>query len=444
MTMSSDDAVDVARPLPPHGPANMMSTYMTRYDYDYNGHPGLTGSDDGNGRNFEPGISGDVRNRPIFAYGVDTGDRDDHTIYQVDYTAKDRSVKNMAGLAARLTSASVPAAAAAINDVDKGTAYQRHWYRPGISDHIVLADGSHPHTVYQDDYQAPRHVAGGTVSEPVRYAGAAAAAYNADLLKPHGVVEDDGADLAPKITSRESLLPRRRKCPNTTWSPVFENTTDHRRTWNDCAPGDGVTGTYMCTSWEYGGTSQAHPSQLPLSLARSLAAHGLDVTANLDKAALLRQLAGAHYTPRTVRSSLGGVPLDTSDRTNPQFLSTMEQKRCAVSRRLEKEHYVTMSIYKSDFIDQGLLPELPGNPGGPANVRDTHPSPLATAGEMMAGQLTSTTRELGLLRNAHGTLKPGEAHPASRMRTGVLSVVRKMEKAVSIDKADPHRHKLRA
>ncbi|KAG5505936.1 hypothetical protein JIQ42_06731 [Leishmania sp. Namibia] len=437
MTTSIDDAVGAACSLPPHGPANMMSIYMTRYDYDYNRDPVLTSSGDGSGSCFARGISGDVRNRPAFAYGVDTGNRDDRTIYQVDYTVKDRSVKNMARLAATVTGAVKNSCQ------DNGTAYQRDWYLPAISTHLVLADGSHPHTVYQEDFQAPRCGAGGAGNTAVCYAGAAATSYNADLLKPHGMVEDDGADVAPKITSKESLLPRKPKNPNAAWTPVFENTVDHHRTWNDCVAGDGVVGTYSCTSWDYGDTSQAHPSQLPLSLARSLAAHSLDVTANPNKAALLRQLAGANAASRSLRGSVSGVPLDTSDRTNPQFLSTMEQKRCAVSRRLEKEHYVTMSISKSDFIDHGLLPELPGNPGGPADVRDTHSSPFATAGEMVAGQLTKTTRELGLLRNAHGTLKSGEAHPASQVRTSVLSAMRKMEKADSIDKADPHRHKLR-
>ncbi|KAG5484761.1 hypothetical protein LSCM1_06583 [Leishmania martiniquensis] len=439
MNTPVDDAVSVARSLPPHGPANMMSIYMTRYDYDYNRDPGMKGS----GSGFARGVSGDVRNRPVFAYGVDAGGRDDRTIYQVDYTVKDRSAKNMARLAATVTGAAATAATVKNGYAGKGTAYQRDWYLPGISAHIVFADGRHPHTVYQDDYQAPRPGAGGPRNAAVCYAGAAATAYNADLLKPNGVIEDDGADLAPKITSKESLWPRRHKSPNATWTPIFENTADHRRTWNDCVPGDGVVGTYSCTSWDYGDTSKAHPSQLPLSLARSIEAHGLDVNANPNKAALLRRLAGPNAALRSLRGSASGTPLDTGDRTNPQFLSRREQKRCAVSWRLEKEHCVTMSIYKSDFIDQGLLSELPGNPGGPADVRDTHSSPLATAGEMIAGQLTNTTRELGLLRNAHGTLKAGEAHPSSRVRTGVLSAMRAMEKAASIDKADPHRHKLR-
>lgn len=448
MTMTSDDAVDVACTLAPHGPANMLSTFMTRYDYDYNRDPALTGSSSGGvdgGNAFGAGMSGDVRNRPIFAHGVDTGDRDDRTTYMVDYTAKDRTVKDMARLAAAcLTNGGAAApVAGATGDPDNGTAYQRNWYRPDLSAHIARDDGSHPHTSYQDDYQA-RPAAAAAVSavgEPVCYAGAAAVLYNADLLKPHNVVEDDGADLAPKITSRESLLPRKPKTANGTFSPVFVNLADHRRTWNDCRPGDGVVGSYSCTSWAYGDPSDAHPLQLPLSLARSLASHELDVAAHPDKAALLRQLAGR---TGAARASSAGTPLDTCDRTNPQYLATMEQKRCAVSRRLEKEHYVSMSMYKSDFIDQNQLPELAGNHGGPADALDTRTCPLATAGEMMAGQLTRTTRELGLLRNAHGTLKAGEAPAASRVSTGVVAAMRTMEKAVAIDKADPHRHKLRA
>ncbi|KAG5510126.1 hypothetical protein JKF63_07022 [Porcisia hertigi] len=434
--MSSDDAANVRCSLPPHGPANMMSLYMTRYDYDYNRDPALK---DSKGE-AEPGISGDVRNRPIFAYGTDTGSRDDRTIYQVDYTAKDRSVKDMTELAATLTGG---APKTSISDPEGNTtAYQRNWFRPALSSHIVFADGSHPHTTYEDEYQARRRVSGGVADHPACYAGAASRAYNADLLKPVGVMEDDGADIAPKITSKESLLPRKSKAPSSGWTPTFDF-FDHYHTWNDCVPGDGVMGEYTCTSWDYGDTSGAHPLQLPLSLERSLAAHDLDVTANPDKAALLRQLAGKYFLSRTPRGPSGGVPLDTSDRTNPQFLSRIEQKHCAVSQRLEKEHYVTMPIYKSDYVDQGLLPELPGNPGGPADVRDTCTNPLTTAGEMTAGQLTNENRKMGLLRNAHGTLKSGAAPAASQVRTSLLSAMRKLEKAASVDKADPHHHKLR-
>ncbi|KPA77019.1 hypothetical protein ABB37_07370 [Leptomonas pyrrhocoris] len=438
------DAVDLVKPLPPHGPANMMSLYMTRYDYDYNrdGEQDGSGNGSGGGGAFDAGISGDVRNRPIFGYGTPEGDRDARTIYQVDYTPKDRSVKDMQSLVASVKGGG-PAAALA-DGTENGTAYQREWYRPGLTVSLVNDDGTLPRTAYQEDYTQPisARAAGppfpSTVA-PSIYVGAAATAYNADLLKPHDAQEDDGADIVPKITSKESLLPRSGAMG---WTVTFDGapTTVTRACGPPCTlgPASGLPGMYSCTSWDIGDVSQAHPSQLPVSLANSIATKGVDVTAYPDKAALLHALAGRKTKP--VRGSGGGAPREEYDRTNPQFLSAQAQKRCAVSRRLEEEHHVHMSMYKSDYVDQSQQPELPGNPAGPADARDTLTCPTSTPGEMMAGQLTKSTREMGLLRNSHGTLKPAAA--AAAEDTAVLTWMRATEKAIAIDRADPHRHKL--
>jgi hypothetical protein len=458
-------AVDPRTPLPPHGPANMLSLYMTRYDYDYNREgKQLGGTGKGEGESsFGPGISGDVRNRPIFAYSiVENGSRDARTVYQVDYTGKDRGVKDMQRLAASVRGGPAAAAGtAAVDGGDNGTAYQREWYRPGLTASLLNEDGTLPQTAYQEDYRQPSAVLvpqpGPSSNEPrPQYAGSAAAAYNADLLKPHGVQEDDGADIAPKITSKESLLPRgQRGVKPPGWAATL-NTTDNNGSGvapvtrsagpsSTLGPAAALPGMYSCTSWDIGDVSQAHPSQLPVSLARSIAANGVDVTANPDKAVLLRQLAGkksaAANGGHAWRSGKGGLR-DEYDRTNPQLLSAYAQKTCAVSRRLEEERHVHMSMYKSDYVDQSQLPELPGNPFGPADVRDTQTCPTAAAGEMTAGQLTAATREMGLLRNSHGTLKAAAAAGGGG-ESAALSSMRATEKAIAIDKADPHRHKLR-
>ncbi|KPI83586.1 hypothetical protein ABL78_7373 [Leptomonas seymouri] len=437
-----DEVTDVAvqgRPLPPHGPANMMSLYMTRYDYDYNREGELSGrgGSGGNGA-FESEVSGDVRNRPIFAYGTPEEGRDARTIYQVDYTRKDCSVKDMRRLADALKRAGCPEALA--DGADHATAYRREWFRPGLTASLLNGDGTLPQTAYQEDYKVPSEIAQSyfSAAPPRQYVGAAAVAYNADLLKPHGVVEDDGADIAPKITSKESLLPRGpRGARAAGWTATFVQTpvTLSAGPSSTLGPAAAQPGMYSCTSWDIGDVSQAHPSQLPVSLDHSISAMGVDVTANPDKAALLRQLAGRKAAAQKWGS--GGTPRDEHDRTNPQLLSAQAQKTCAVSRRLEHEHHVHMTIYKSDHIDQSQLPELPGNPSGPADARDTLVCPMATAGEMMAGRLTKSTREMGLMRNSHGTLKP-----AADDDTATLTWVRATEKAISIDKADPHRHKL--
>lgn len=431
------DTTDQGTPLPPHEAANMMSLYMTRYDYDYNreGWEAREGCGD-----LEAEVSGAVRNRPIFAYGSPEGDRDARTVYQVDYTAKDRAAQDLQGLAASIAhGAATAAATTAIATTavgDKGTAYQREWYRPGLTPSLRKDDGTLPQTAYQEDYAARRAdtAARPTSNEPPSiYAGAAAVQYNADLLKPNGVVEDDGADIAPKITAKESLLPRG-------WVPGMETTrppvTRSTGPSSTLGPATAVSGTYVCTSWDIGDVSQAHPSQLPVSLSHSIAAAGVDVTANPDKAALLRQLAGMKSgvaAGTTQRGNGNGRLRDEHDRTNPQLIPAQAQRTCGVSRRLECEHHVQMSMYKSDFVDQGQLPELPGNPAGPADVRDTQTCPAATAGEMTAGQLSRSTRAVSALRNTHGTLTSTAA---------ALDSVRATEKAIAIEKADPHRHKL--
>lgn len=448
-------------PLPPHGPADMLSLYMTRYDYDYNreGNNGNNGSSTKASSAFDPGVSGDVRNRPIFAYGAVDNDRDARTIYQVDYTGKDRSVKDMQRLAASVKGSGGVAEEGVAVEGDHGTAYQREWYRPGLTKSLRNDDGSLPQTAYQEDYRGAQPSASGKAAgpsskePPPAYAGAAATAYNPDLLKPHGVLEDDGADIAPKITSKESLLPRGMKRPPG-WTATFDGSPDDNKNTNNFSPATvtrsagpssslgpaaGLPGMYSCTSWDIGDVSQAHPSQLPISLHHSIAASGVDVTANPDKAALLRQLAGGRAVA-AASTGKGTALRDEQDRTNPQLLSAHAQKTCAVSRRLEEEHHVQMSMYKSDYVDQGQLPELPGNPAGTADVRDTQTGYTATPGEMTAGQLTKTTRAMGQLRNTHGTLKPA----AAGTEPVAVSSMRATEKAMAIDRADPHRHKLRS
>lgn len=447
---SMADTAEQGSPLPPHGPANMMSLYMTRYDYDYNreGERNDSSTCGGDGT-FGQDVSGDVLNRPIFAYGVAEDDRDARTVYQVDYTGKGRGVKDLQSLAASVMGGCPAAAAGVGSNGDKGTAYQREWYRPGMTATLLNADGTLPRTAYQEDYRHPSEQPQPPrpKESPPPYAGAAASEYHPDLLKPHGVREDDGTDIAPKITSKESLLPRGMRASGRTATlgsnndsnyPAAAPVTRSAGPSSTLGPAAALPGMYSCTSWDIGDVSQAHPSQLPVSLARSLAASDVDVTTTADKAALLRQLAGknSRTTVTTTRtgSSRGGAPREEHDRTNPQFLSTQAQKTCAVSRRLEEEHHVQMSIYRSDYVDQSQLPELPGNPAGPADVRDTQTCPTATAGEMTAGQLTKATREMGTLRNSHGTLKAAVAALSPSMQA--------TEKAISIDKADPHRHKL--
>lgn len=423
--------------LPPHGPADMLNLFMTKYDYDYNRDP--DNIDDGTAKAtasaLDAWISGDVRNRPIFAHGV-SGDRDDRTIYQVDYVLRRRGLGPMADLA-RI-------ALRPRGDTKAETSYEREWYRPDFTKHVT-AGGAHPITVYQADYcgekAAPVGAVGGKT--PPIYAGAAAVAYNADLLKPFGVVEDDGADIAPKITAKESLLPRNPLQAVPPLASCLEAAALAQKNLYPPPLWPRVGGDYTCTSWDYGDVSQAHPLQLPQGLDGSAAADDIDILGTVDKAALLRQLAGQGTKKRKSGSSGGFSRHEDNDRTNPIFLSKASQEVCAISHRLPEEGHVHMSIYNSDFTNHAFLPELPGNHGGSADVRNTNTNSAGKAGEMVAGSLTSRTRLLGSLRNSHGTLKKKMPEGCTVVNADMFTTMRSMEKHISIDRADKHRHKLR-
>lgn len=528
--------------LPPHPPADMLDLFMTRYDYDYNRFGPTSGSDgggDGGDRDKGDGISGAVRNRPIFGTCAADGEMDGNTTYRVDYVPP----KTAADLALLV------AAAYSRGDGNGGGedgvaagVFARQWFTLPGGTRMDASDIS----IYKTDY-TPNAVdratmrstvvrnADGTPATVPLFAGAASVPYKADFLTVKGgAEEDDGADITPKITSEESLRAHlanlkaaeegnKKSTPlsaaaaarflmtsaSAPWIPgsEHERTTtgsNHSNMTTGSGPvlgGPAADGAYSCESWLYGDETRAHPSQLPQGIAGSvheglvtsllpgtmgMAASVASWGAEGNVADLLRRLAGQTQRPHAVR---GERPLDLfegaragmpgagaavelcEDETNPVHITAREQGRCAITNRLTDEGHVKgTSIYKGDYVDQGRLPELPGNRTGGGDPRATNVTARATVGEMQTGVLTAQSRSAAVLRNSHGallsnarisdramagvaTLSCRNTNAASeRLALGaaegavppadVLDTMRGMERRERVGRADPHRRKL--
>ncbi|KEG13169.1 hypothetical protein DQ04_01171020 [Trypanosoma grayi] len=400
------------RELLPHPAPNMLDLFMTRYDYDYNRE--FVGTGSGDGAQDEESVSGDVRNRPIFRFGQPLDGSYD-TTYLTDYVQHDRGVKDISGLMQT-----------ACGEHDVASAFVKDYYRPNLSKHLT-EDGAHPITTYKKDYTHSGPVPKG---EPQLYAGARAAAFDPDFLLIPTTEEDlrAEAELVPKITSKDSLLPRIKSAAD--GSEVRdEGLLASRRPQLTAG---GLPTDYYCTSWVYGDKSLAYPNQLPHGVEESPNAH-LIATMD-DKAALLALLAG--------KRKAAGKPYPLHDDTNPIPIQKTEQPYCAVTRRIENEGHVKMSMYKSDYIHQGVLPELPdavalaGRDEGSMGEQR-----LACAGEMLAGTLTRRTRKLQSIRNSHGNLLK-QKPDVTIVDPHIWKQMRSLEKRIAVDRADPHRHKL--
>lgn len=522
-----------APPLAPHGPADMLDLFMTRYDYDYcrDGSGTLQGSSEGGQEGDGSSVSGAVRNRPIFAHS--TGEWDGKTTYRVDYVPP-HTAADMQKLAAAAYSSGPgdgPTSQANMGTSNgEGGVFTREWFTLPGSKRMDETDIS----IYKTDYTAAGADRSRLLARPgtcatagsdgYLYPGALFVPYKADFLTVKGgAKEDDGADIPPKITSEESLKLKKPRngasnagersppsasaaarylmsnaCPpwvpgaaanascgpSTSGTEVEDDDDDGSRSNQRAGLGDSPYGQYSCESWLYGDTSLAHPSQLPQGFAGSARADLLkDVfpgstrnTSNnadgtmVDTATLLRQLAGqctrANADRKNAPLSLfsGDGPAGAEvDETNPIFLSPVEQRKCASRHKIDDEGFVKcMTIFKSDYVDQSRLPELPGNPAGRALAQETNTNARPTVGEMTTGTLTADMRMAATLRNSHGTLlsnqqisqkmasipgsgseKVAAAVAALLPPPAVVDMMRDMARHEAVDKADPHRRKLR-
>lgn len=407
--MSSDEALKME--LPPHGPANMLDLFMTRYDYDYNRdpqkeyeHEKVANLED----NTDGWLSGEVRNRPPIGVG---GEWSGDTTYHRDYTPKSRCVGDMNEVHRR------------IGTEPASTAFLHDWYRPD------LTSGEGANSEYKSEYTHSGRIPNG---ETILYAGAMAAPYKGDFLHAKGVKEDDGSDIPPKITSKESLLPRHITEDGEKWKePVtlLPSRQPQLSLQQKMDPND-----YWCTSWTYGDKSLAYPNQLPQALAGSRRENLIGQVS--DKAELLRLLAGKGTTKAVRRHG-------AKDDTNPIYISLNVQNNYSVPQNIEDNGFIKRTIYRHDYVNPYRLPELPGSQAQPDD-RNTNTSHFAAAGEMSAGQLSSYMHKIGNLRNSHGYIKelPEDPNVKLPMPRTVLMTLRELEKVDEVDKADPHRHKM--
>lgn len=401
--------------LPPHGPANMLDLFMTRYDYDYNRDSTLSAERKEEIRLQEDAlVSGDVRNRPPLlelGNGAPAGEGDPNSTYRVDYTARRREIFFCPP------------------EKQGETAFVKDWYRPDLTKTSAV-----PVSEYRDKYHLAGRVPEG---KPMLYPGAMAAPYVQDFLHPGQPWVED-TDIPYKITDERSLLPRFGKLNEPPVDPsaasaLLPSRGPQVHTAIPTEPTD-----YWCTSWVYGDKSLAKPNQLPQSIEGSTRADLLGKVE--DKAELVRLLAG-----KPSKAALR--PVQHDDDTNPIFINQEEQKRVTITHRIEDEGYVKRTMYEQDFTNPYRLPEIPGNHGEP-NPRCTATSALVCPGEMMEGQLTKHAHEMSLLRNSHGFMKAIPRDPQTKVDLPVsretLVAMRKIEKEREVDvPSDPHRRKLR-
>lgn len=408
-------SVDCKSPLPPHGPANMLDLFMTRYDYDYNRDP-THREEKGEEIHLQEDalVSGDVRNRPPLlelGNGEPPEEGDPNTIYRQDYTPKSRQV------------------CFCPEEQQGETAFIRDWYRPDFT-----KDALCPLSEYKDKYDLQGRV---PVGKPMLYPGAKAVPYVKDFLHTGEPWEED-TDICYKVTDERSLLPRMGKANDPSVEPSAASALLPSRGPQVHAtyPMDPID--YWCTSWTYGDKSLAKPNQLPQAIEGSKRADLLGKVE--DKAELVRLLAG-----RPSKAALR--PMHHDDDTNPIFINQGEQCRALITHRVEDEGYVKRTVYEQDFSNPYRLPEIPGNHGEP-NPRCTATSALVCPGEMVEGQLTKYAQTMGTLRNSHGFMKPIPCDVEAKLDLSVdrktLISMRKLEREEEVDvPGDPHRHKLR-
>lgn len=406
-------SVDCKPPLPPHGPANMLDLFLTRYDYDYNRDPTLTSANDEKIHLQEDAlVSGDVRNRPqLLEFGDPTEEADPNTVYRQDYTPKRRKV------------------CFCPPERQGETAFIRDWYRPDLTKQPLFFLSE-----YKDKYDLQGRV---PVGKPMLYPGARAAPYTEDFLHTGGPWEED-RDIPYKVTDERSLLPRTGRMNDPPMEPSSASALLPSRGPQIHAMYPMDPADYWCTSWTYGDKTLAKPNQLPQAVDGSKRADLLGKVE--DKAELVRLLSG-----KPSKAAL--QPMQHEDHTNPIFINQEEQGRALITHRIEDEGYVKRTVYEQDFTNPYRLPEIPGNHGEP-NPRCTVTNALACPGEMVEGQLTKHAQTMGVLRNSHGFMKPIPHDIEIKLDLPVdqktLIAMRKIEKESDVDKpSDPHRHMLR-
>ncbi|CCD14417.1 unnamed protein product, partial [Trypanosoma congolense IL3000] len=369
--MEGNTNMDSGELLPPHREPNMLDLFMTRYDYDYNHRTSSNSAGKGDPKHV---VSGEVRNRPIFRMGTHCGDT--ATTYRTDYLGYNRGVENFGEILGACCHNERPQTAFA-----SGSRLE----------HIVGDPSGNelcPNTVYKTDYAYKNRVLSG---KPQLYAGAKSTAFNPKLLAIACNGESCSDEITPKITCKESLLGK----PHPELEGLPARSDDLLASRRPQLTTGGDPTDYYCTSWAYGDKSLAYPSQLPCGLTDSQNGHLIGTVK--DKAELLALLSG--------KGKMRSKPIPSlPSATNPVTIGMAEQPYCAVTRRMENEGHVKMSIYKSDYINQAVLPELP-DAAVLASIQSEGTGDMGlnlSASASSTGKLTNCMHKLGEMRNSHG------------------------------------------
>mmetsp|Transcript_58705 Transcript_58705/g.67802 ORF Transcript_58705/g.67802 Transcript_58705/m.67802 type:complete len:379 (-) Transcript_58705:103-1239(-) len=371
-----------AIPLPPHGHANMKSTFMTTHDKEYTGPDAkstLVSQDSGE--------SGHTSNRVLFAR---THHLSSNTTYGGHYRPPNR----------RLTDDELSAACLeSLKPQEKATAFVRIASKVGFGH----GDASTISTMKAS------YTNSGPVStcRPAHYSGDAITQFNRTLLHIPSPAEDQRGRHRSKSAS--TFVPRDSSVP-----------TANRRELLHTAM---LPNTYFLHSRLIGDKTLAKPGQLPTPLI-SASEFENAMARGEDPRLLLHSVAGTRPPPMPA----------TYQRfeTNPITMSPKEQSDCRVTRRVELQGHVGGTTYHAHFVDQKFLPEIHEPFVGLQKPEDR---------PVLLPEVAPRPQQMVTLTQPNGSLlaeRPAGVHPA------VWKRLKAVEYALSVDKhGDPHAHKTR-
>lgn len=375
--------VKVEIPLPPHVDANMHDTFMTTHDKDYN----ITNASTVNSIGQDNG-SGHLSNRPLFARP-----RGQHspTAHQDFFPARNGTLSAEQWHALRLT---------ALKPKEDNTAF----VRLGSTHRFPGAVFSGP---TESTMKASYHNCGTVGSPPsewpAMYSGAATTSYNPGFLFVNS--PPDNTPVATGFQEKHDVIkphPGRSRLTHTANLP----------------------GMYFQHSRLIGDRSLAYPNQLPVGLS-SASDFSSTRGRSLGARSMLDTLSG-----RSISSAPSVNSIASLYNTNPLAMSPPEQETCRVAHRVENQGHVRGTTYQANFVRQQNLPEL------------TDPSKAKKSKMVVAlPNVKAQAHETAVLTDSRGQLlaeKPEGVH------TSVWRRLKTMEKTLSVDKIDPHAHKLRS
>lgn len=370
-------------PLSPHGDANMHDTFMTAYDKDYSTYGEKTL---GSTRPQDSG-SGHTSNRPVFARA----------------RGEPSPTTNQSLFPARSGALSAEQWGALRTEAFKPQELRTAFVRQGSTHRLPGAIFGAPPTIttMKDSYHNYGKVGSPPSDKAAMYSGAGTAGYDPNFLMINSPAELPARPIARMKHEVMDAHPGRGRLMHTSNLP----------------------GSYFQHSRLIGDRTLAYPSQLPVGLSNATdfeASRGRTIGAR----GMMDTLAG-----RTVSSAPSVHSIGSLCDTNPLTLSPPAQETCRVAHRVEYQGHVKGSTYQSHFINQRNLPELP-DPAKDKKGKMTVALPNVKA----------QPHETVVLTDSRGQLladMPQGVHPS------VWKRLKTVEKTLSVDKVDPHAHKLR-